>query len=80
MNTVKPTLWSAANELETAAYLMGNLHSLFTTLAKSDDRVAAGLARIGQGITEEWEGAFGESANKLLAEYKDRKAQQGGVQ
>lgn len=80
MSIEKPTLWHAANDLNTAAYVLSNLHALFTTMAKSEDRTIAGLARIGQGIAEEWEDTLGETADKLFAADKAQKEQVGGGQ
>lgn len=80
MSIEKPTLWHAANDLNTAAYVLSNLHALFTTMAKSEDRTIAGLARIGQGITEEWENTLGETADKFFAADKAQKEQVGGGQ
>ncbi|MBL0950271.1 MAG: hypothetical protein IBJ08_06060 [Pseudomonas sp.] len=80
MSIEKPTFWHAANDLSTAAHVLSNLHALFTTMAKSEDRTIAGLARIGQGITEEWEETLGDTADKLFAADKAQKKQVGGGQ
>ena len=76
--SIKPSLWQAGNDLATAEYLMGNLRSLFAAIKKTGDAESAGLARIGQGIAEEWEDTFAELSDKFFREHEAELARKGG--
>lgn len=80
MSAVKPSLWSAGNDLQTAAYVVGNMRALFVAIKKLGGDDVAGLARVGQGMAEEWEDTFGHMADQFFIEHKAQKEQQGGAQ
>lgn len=80
MSAIKPTLWSAGNELKLAADILGKTRALFVAIAKLNGDDAVGLARVGQGLAEEWEDNFGDMADQFFLEHKTQKEQLGGAQ
>lgn len=80
MSADKPSLWSAANDLQTAAYVVGNMRALFVAIKKLGGEDVNGLARLGQGIAEEWEDNFGHQADQFFIEHKAQQERQGGDQ
>lgn len=80
MSAVKPSLWLAGNDLQLAADILGKTRALFVAIAKLSGDDAAGLARVGQGLAEEWEDKFGGMADQFFLEHKAQKEQQGGAQ
>lgn len=76
--TDKPTLWNAGNDLATAEHQMSNLRVLFIAIQKLGSDEVVGLARIGQGIAEEWEDTFADQSEKFYLEHQAQKDQQEG--
>ncbi|MCY1289882.1 hypothetical protein [Pseudomonas jinjuensis] len=80
MNEPRPSLWQASNDLTTAEYQMSNLRTLFIAIKKLGGPEVEGLARLGQGIAEEWADTFSYHAELFLEEHKAQQARKGGAQ
>lgn len=69
-------IWEAANNLQVAGHILENLRALFVAIAKLGDQNVSGLARIGQGIAEEWSCDLDDYAKRLFALPKSGKTKE----
>lgn len=80
MSESKPSLWQASNDLSMAEYQMNNLRALFIAIKALGGPEVEGLARLGQGIAEEWVDNFSYQAELFLEEHNSQQADKGGGQ
>lgn len=80
MSDIKPSLWQASNDLSLASDQMVKLRALFIAIKKLGSTETEGLARIGQGIAEEWADTFSYHSELFVEEHNAQQAHKGGAQ
>lgn len=76
MSADDQAIFDAANNLQVAGHILENLRALFLAIAKLGDQNVSGLARIGQGIAEEWSYDLDDYAERLFALRKSGKTKE----
>ncbi|MCY1303505.1 hypothetical protein D9M69_630610 [compost metagenome] len=67
MNALDQALWDASHQLWVANEVLERCRALFVAIQKLDGDDVVGLARVGQGITEEWSGQLDLYSRPLAA-------------
>lgn len=67
MSALDQAVWDASHQLWVANEVLERCRALFVAIQKLEGEDVVGLARIGQGITEEWSGQLDLYTRPLTA-------------